>query len=200
MRLRTRRLVACALVALALSASAAAASPTWLLSAGGTLGPDGAPGKGGAAATFGALVPFGGRWSFGVLFIVDDLGTGLTDLRDPNDGSLLGTVGDLHRWSYGGEWRTEANLRRTKRLEVDWNAGFGYARQEVDRRGINAGAASSITLSTGASFLRPLAGGHELGLSLAYRHAFVSTDLDPGRSTHWATAALEWRWQGTPKE
>jgi len=187
-------------LALACLAGAAQASPAWLLSIGSSIAPNGSPGQGGAAATFGALVPFEGRWSFGPVFFVDDHGTGLIDLRDPNDGTLLGTVGDLHRWTYGGEWRTEAVLRQSKRWEWDWNVGFGYGRQEIDQRGVNAGAVSGITLSTGTTALLPLAGGHHLGLALAYRHLAVSAESDPGRTTDWATATIEWRWQGTPKE
>ena len=185
---------------LASAAGTAAAAPSWRLAAGSTIAPNGEPGQSGVSLAFGAFVPVEGRWSFGALFHVDDQGTALTALRDPNDGTPLGVVGDLHRWTYGGEWQAEALVRRTKRWDWHWNAGFGYARQEIDRRGINAGAVSGITLSTGTAALLPLAGGHHLGLALAYRRAFLSTAADPGRSTHWATTALEWRWQGTPKE
>lgn len=200
MRNRLQKLAGGVVLALACVAGAAQASPTWVLGVGTTLAPNGAPGETGTSATLAVLVPFEGRWSFGPAFFVDDQGTGLTELRDPNDGTPLGVVGDLHRWTYGGEWRTEALLHRSKRYEWSWNAGFGYGRQEIDRRGVNGGAVSGVTLSTGTTALLPLAGGHRIGLSLAYRKLAVSTEADPGRTTQWATAALEWRWQGTPKE
>lgn len=180
--------------------AARAASPELVASFGSTISANGEPGTGGAAGTLGLMFPIEGRWAFGAVLFVDDLGTGLADLRDPNTGEPLGTVADLHRWSFGGEWRAEAMLHAARRARVLWGAGFGYGRQEKDQRGAVTGAASSITASTSLSFLVPAAHGHAFGVALAARRAFVNTDGAPDRATSWATAAFEWRWQGTPKD
>lgn len=185
---------------LAGSACTTAAAPVVVAALGSTLSADGQPGTGGASGSLGLMVPVEGRWAFGLKLFVDDLGTGLTDLTDPNTGEALGRVGDLHRWAYGGEWCAEATLHAGRRARLLWGAGFGYGRQESDRRGDVLDAVSAITASTSASFLVPASHGHAFGLTLAARRGFFSTNADPNRATNWTTAALEWRWQGTPKE
>lgn len=189
-----------AVAALGLAAPARAESPVLVVSAGSSLSPDGKPGSGGAAGAVGLQFPLEGRWSFGGAIFAEDLGTGLTDLRDPNTGEELGTVAELHRWCYGGEWRVEARLHNARRARLQWGASFGYGRQERDVRGFVDGAVSGVTAGTSLSFLIPAAHGHAFGVNVAARKLFVHTDGDPDRSTNWATAALEWRWQGTPKD
>ena len=175
-------------------------APEVLLALGSTLGVTGAPGSGGASATFGLLFPIESRLAFGGSLFVDDLGTGLGVLHDPNTGLELGTVATTHRWSYGGEWRAELRVHESRRVRLMWGAGFGYGRQERDQRGTLRDAASGVLASTGATFLLKSAHGHSLGTTLAIKRAFVKHEADPDRSTSWATAALEWRWQGTPRE
>ncbi|MEQ1831724.1 MAG: hypothetical protein ABL977_01630 [Candidatus Eisenbacteria bacterium] len=189
-----------ALLALSLAASARAESPVLVVSAGSSLSPDGKPGTGGAAGAVGLMFPLEGRWSFGAALFAEDLGTGLTELHDPNTGEALGTVAELHRWTYGGEWRAEARLHNARRARLSWGAAFGYGRQERDVRGSVDGAVSGVTAGTSLTFLVPAPHGHAFGASVAARRLFVHADADPDRSTSWATAALEWRWQGTPKE
>lgn len=191
--------VACALLP-AGAAAAGSSAPELLVGAGTTLGVTGRPGSGGATTSIGMLWPVEERFAFGASLFADDLGTGLTVLHDPNTGTALGTVASAHRWSYGGEWRAEVRLRETRRARVAWGAGFGYGRQEVDERGAFRSAASSVLASTGATFLYKASHGHAFGTTLAYKREFVHHASDPDRSTNWATAALEWRWQGSPKE
>ena len=191
--------VAASAVLLAGTATASTA-PEVLVSAGSTLGVTGNPGTGGATAALGMLWPVEGRFAFGVRLFADDLGTGFAELHDPNTGIALGTVASAHRWSYGGEWCAERRLHDSRRVRLLWGAGFGYGRQEIDQRGDNRGAASAVVASTGGTFLLKAAHGHAFGTTLAYKREFVHHASDPGRSTSWATAALEWRWQGTPKE
>jgi hypothetical protein len=175
-------------------------APEVLLGVGSTLGVTGRPGSGGAAAAFGLMFPIQGRFAFGGSLFADDLGTGLGVLRDPNTGLELGTVATTHRWSYGGEWRAELRLHESRRVRLLWGAGFGYGRQERDQRGTLRDAASGVLASTGATCLLKTAHGHALGVTLAIKRDFVKHEADPDRSTSWATAALEWRWQGTPRE
>ena len=202
-RVNVLGVAACAVLLAGASArvgSAASTSPEILVAAGSTLGVTGKPGTGGATASLGMLWPVEGRFAFGVSLFADDLGTGLADLHDPNTGIALGTVASSHRWSYGGEWRAETRLRDSRRVRLLWGAGFGYGRQEIDQRGDNRGAVSAVVASTGATFLWKAAHGHAFGTTLAYRRELVHRANDPDRATSWATAALEWRWQGTPKE
>lgn len=179
---------------------ARAESPVVVATAGASLSPNGTPGAGGSAGSFGLLFPLDSRWSFGGALFAEDLGTGLGVLRDPNSGDALGAVADLHRWAFGGEWQVEARLHRGRRMGLAWGAGFGYGRQERDQRGRVNGAVSGVTASTSAMLVVPIPHGHAFGVAVAARRLFVSTAADPGRSTNWATAAFEWRWQGTPKE
>ena len=62
------------------------------------------------------------------------------------------------------------------------------------------GAVSGITFSTGTTYLVPLANGHRVGISLLWRGLAVSRDSDAGRTTQGTVAALEWQWQGAPKD
>ena len=193
---------ACAVLWAGAGAATAAAStaPELVVSAGSTLGVTGSPGRGGVTSSLAMLWPVEGRYAFGVGVFADDLGTGFADLHDPNTGIALGTVASTHRWSYGGEWRAEMQLHNSRRVRLLWGAGFGYGRQEIDQGGDNRGAASAVVASTGATFLWKAAHGHAFGTTLAYRRELVHRANDPDRATSWATAALEWRWQGTPKE
>jgi len=109
-------------------------------------------------------------------------------------------VATTHRWSFGGEWRAEAQLSDTRRLRVLWSAGFGYGRQERDQRGEVRDAASGVVASTAATFLAPIGRAHALGLALAFRREFVHHESDPDRSTSWASAALEWRFRALPQQ
>jgi hypothetical protein len=178
----------------------ASGAPEVLVSTGTTFAVSGIPGSGGASVSAGLLWPFENRFAFGGTLFADDLGTGFAELHDPNTGAALGTVGATHRWSYGGEWRAEARLRESHRVRLLWGAGFGYGQQILDRFGRVHGAVSGVLASTGLTFLYKAAHGHALGTTLAYKHQFVHLESDPDRSRTWATAAIEWRWQGTPRE
>jgi hypothetical protein len=106
----------------------------------------------------------------------------------------------VHRWTFGGEWRAQALLREGRRTRLFAGAGFGYGRQEEDQRGTTRDAVSGVVASAHAAFLLRAAHGHAFGPALAWTHEFVHDESDPGRSRTWATAALEWRWQGTSRE
>ena len=175
-------------------------APEVVATMGSTFAVTGTPGTGGASASAGMLWPFESRFAFGGALFADDLGTGFEELHDPNTGAGLGTVGSTHRWSFGGEWRAQARLRESRRIRLLWGAGFGYGQQVLDQFGKTHGAVSGVLASTGVTFLYKASHGHALGTTFAYKHQFVHRESDPGRSTTWATAAFEWRWQGTPRE
>jgi hypothetical protein len=175
-------------------------APEVLLSVGSTFGVNGVPGTGGATVTAGLVWPFEHRFAFGGTLFADDLGTSLEELKDPNTGTSLGTVGSEHRSSRGAEWRGEMSLHDSQSLRLRWIAGFGYAQQVLDEFGTAKDAVSGVMASTGLTFLYRISHGHAFGTTLAYRHQFVHLEHDPNRSTTWATATFDWRWQGTPKD
>jgi len=123
----------------------ALAAPEVVLGAGSTIGVDGSPGQGGASLSCGVLWPVDGRFSVGAALFADDLGTGLATLHDPNTGTDLGTVASVHRWSFGGEWRGQAELHTNRHTRLVAGAGFGYGRQEEDQRGVTRDAVSGVT-------------------------------------------------------
>jgi hypothetical protein len=176
--------------------------PEVALTVGTTVGVNGNPGGGGASGSLAFLWPFEQRFAFGIVAYADDFGTDFVDLKDPNTGELLGTVAALHRMGYGAGWRAEARLFHSeeRRWRFLWGADFAYARQERDIRGSTDNAVSGVLVATGPQFLWRAMGGHSFGGALAWKHAFMSTDADPDRSTDWAQLAFVWRWQRLPKE
>jgi len=190
----------CALLALLLAAPNAHAAAELGLTAGTTFNVNGSPGSGGVCASAALLWPFEERYAFGLVVHADDQGSGLTELFDPNTGQSLGTVGDLHRWTFGASWRGEARLTNSRKWSVIWGADFGYARQEADVRGVVQDATSDVMVATGPTLLWKLMSGQTLGLSGAWKHAFVSHEAYPDRTTDWASLALTWRWQRVPRQ
>lgn len=188
-------------LALLVAASSASAATRWSVLAGTTFGVNGAPGQGGSAGSVAMSVPVeDGDWRFGLALTAADQGTARIALRDPNDGTLLGRVGDLHRWTYALEWFGTRRLVGGRGWASEAGLGFGWSRQQVDRRGTLADAVSGALLSARLDFTHPVANGQRLGLALGWHRALLRTAADPGRSTQWATAALAWHWQRTPKE
>ncbi len=199
-----RFLAAIFAVALACTAAPAAAVelPELTFSAGTSVGVNGAPGSGGATAALALMWPFENRFAFGGVLYADDLGTGFSDLIDPNTGEPLGTIASLHRWGFGAGWRTEARIAQSeaRRWRFVWGADFGYGRQERDQRGAVNDAVSGVLVGTGPTFMWKTMGGHSFGGAVAWKHAFVSRDADADRPTDWGTLALEWRWKSAAKD
>lgn len=199
-RARGGAVAALVLAAALLVAPRAHAAAELGLAAGTTFGVNGEPGTGGVSAAASLLWPFEDRWAFGLVVHADDQGSGMTELFDPNTGQSLGTVGDQHRWTYGASWRGEARLRDSGKWRFVWGADFGYARQELDVRGEVQDAISDVMVATGPTFLWKMMSGQTLGLTAAYKHAFMNTETDPNRTTDWATLAVTWRWARVPKD
>lgn len=199
MRLPALRLLL-ALACLAPAMVRAEGSPELSVATGTTFAVDGEPGGGGAALALGMVWPIAKGVGFGVTLRADDHGTGREELFDPNTGQPLGVVGGLHRWSWGVDWTAVYRLQASRRSRLEARAGFGHLRQEADRRGVVVDAVTGTRLSAGLSWLRPMSHGHAWGASLALNRAAIRRSADPGRTVSWATAAVEWRWQGTPRE
>ena len=178
------------------------ALPEVAVSVGTTVGVNGNPGGGGASGSLAFLWPFERNFALGVVLFADDFGTDFEELRDLNTGEPLGTVAALHRMGYGVGWRTEARLLHSdeRRWRFLWGVDFAYARQERDIRGTADNAVSGVLVATGPKFLWRTTGGHSFGGALGWKHAFMSTKMDPDRSTDWAHLAFVWRWQRLPKE
>ena len=194
---------ACALVVLAAGPARALPSllpPELVVGAGWTMGVNGEPGTGGAAATVAAQWPFAARWSFGGALFMQDQGTAVEELHDPNTGEPLGAVATTHRWTYGLEWRAATTIRESGPLRWEANGGFGWARQERDERGVVNDAVSGISAMVGLTGLWQTKHAHAFGATLLYRHQFVDTEPSPDRATRAISAQLEWRWRSTPKE
>ncbi len=182
-------------------ATPVAAATRWSVLAGSSFGVNGSPGQGGAAGSITATLPVeDGDWRFGLSLTAADQGTAIVELRDPNDGTLLGRVGDVHRWTYGLEWLGTRRIAGGRGWSSDGGLGFGWARQAIDRRGSVNDAVSGATISAYLDLTHPVVNGQRLGLALGWHRALLRTAADPGRSTQWATAALAWHWQRTPKE
>ena len=196
---RGRGVAAAGLLAALLAAPRARAAAELGITAGTTFNVNGEPGSGGVAASVALMWPFEDRYAFGVVMHADDQGSEMTELFDPNTGQSLGTVGDQHRWTYGVSWRGEARLTDSRKWRFLWGADFGFARQEVDVRGEVQDAVSDVMLATGPTLLWKMVGGQTLGITGAWKHAFVSRDTDPSRTTEWASLALTWRWQKAPR-
>jgi hypothetical protein len=189
-----------ALACLAPATARAEGSPELSVATGTTFSVDGEPGGGGAALALGLVWPIAKGVGFGVTLRADDHGTGREELFDPNTQQSLGVTAGLHRWSWGVDWTATHRLLTSRRSRLEARVGFGYLRQEADRRGVVGDAVTGTRLSAGLGWLRPMSHGHALGASLALNRAAIRRTADPGRTTSWATAAVEWRWQGTPRE
>ena len=137
--------------------------PELVIGAGWTMAVNGQPGTGGAAVTVGALWPFASRWSFGVTYFQEDMGTEVSTLYDPNSGEPLGAVATMHRMTYGFEWRAETVVRQVEQLQWHLNGGFGYARQQRDVRGTVNDAVSGLTASAGLTALWTTKGAQAFG-------------------------------------
>ncbi len=137
--LRTTVLSA-ALAALFFAAPAGAARwiPTDLvLDAGASFATTGEPNGGGASLRAVPLWRVTDRFSFGVEFFADDIGTEARDMIDANDGSSRGVVAQTHRWVYGGAWRADGDLYRSRAAR----GGTGVEDGVRIRRGIGTCAA-----------------------------------------------------------
>jgi len=170
--------------------------PTLELTGGTTFAVTGTPDGGGAALSLSALWPVLERVRFGIQAYADDIGTELVELRDPNDGTPLGTSSDVHRWTYGAAWRAEADAWRLGRWKGGVTGALGLWRVEDDRRGETFAAGSAVGFRIGADARRPLGRGREIGVALHYHRLDQNDQTAWRRVDRYASAALELRWAG----
>lgn len=168
--------------------------PGLALSAGRTFAVAGDPSDGGLSLAFTPTWAFHERARFGVMLFADDMGTQLVELKDPNDGTPLGTASDVHRMAWGAAWNAEYDAL----LRGPWigsaAGSFGYWRIEDDLRGETQNAGSALGLGLGLSVRRDIGGSRELGLALRWQKLTENDHVDWQRVDQYASAALELRW------
>lgn len=201
--MRLRRLL---LAVLAVAGSAAVAPeahawpgiprPTIAVNGGLTFAVTGEPSAGGASFAGAAMWPLQGRYRTGLEVYADDLGTSTEELRDPNDGTPLGSTAGLHRWTYGFAWNLEADAWKLGRWSGAASGAWGYWRVEDDHLGETVSAASAVGFRLGADARRPMGPGTDVGVSLNYRRLADGGPNDTQRVGRYASIALQFRWAG----
>jgi len=193
-------------VALAAAATAAFAPPAHALSApaielaaGQAFGADGAPGGGGLSVAVTPLWPAGDRARFGVTLFADDIGTSLTPLLDPHNGTNLGTSASLHRWTWGAAWRGDLDVARRGPWTASASGTWGWWRIVDDSGGNFVAAASAVGIGLGGAVRHPLGVGHQVGLAVRWQRLFAEKNSAYRRMQGYASAALEWNWTRAPR-
>lgn len=201
--MRARPLLLAALFVAAAAAPAPARAwpavprPTLELAGGTTFAVTGEPGGGGASFSAAALWPVMDRVRFGVQAYADDIGSEITELRDPNDGTPLGTTAKMHRWTWGAAWRAEADAWTLGRWKGGASGAFGLWRVEDDRLGETYLAGTAVGFRLGADARHSFGRGREIGVALNYHRLDQNDESAWVRVGRYASAALEFRWTGT---
>jgi hypothetical protein len=182
------RRVWCAVLALALGASAVHAAPRVELGIGATTGSSDGPKRTGVALSAAALWDFGSVLELGPMLFADDLGSTTGRLRDPNNGTDLGAVSNGHRSTFGGAWRADLPLVHGERWHVQAGATWGYYRIQDDRLGIVQTALSATGWGLGAGVSRRLWPTAAIGLSVRWQQ------LLEDRQNHYARATVDLSW------
>ncbi len=201
MKLRMLVLVIAAVLVAGLSAHDASAwsRPQIVFSAGQTFGADGSPSDGGLSAAVTPTWPAGDHARFGVSLFADDIGTDLGTLFDPNDHTVLGTVGLNHRWAWGAAWRGDVDVMHRGRWTGSVLGTMGWTRIEDDRRGDVTNAASAVSLGGGVGFRRAVGTHHDLGVTVRWQRLFAERNASYRRVQQYAAAAVEWGWAGAAR-
>lgn len=192
----------CLAAALALAALPAAPAragvpiPDLAFAAGSTFAVTGTPDGGGLSASVAATWPVADRIRVGVLGYADDIGTTLVEMRDPNDGTPIGTSADLHRWAWGAAWHADADLWSRGRWSTGATGSLGWWRVEDDQRGTNIAAASAVGFRLGLEVRRRMGLGRDLGLEVNYHRLSEEDGATWRRVGRYASAALKLRWSG----
>ena len=177
----------------------AAARPEIIAGLGGTFATTGTPDGGGLSSSLTMRWPVGERGAFGVRAFADDIGTQQGRLRDPNDGTDLGTTALTHRWSYGATWRGDYALHRGERWGGGVTGDWGYWRIEDDSRGQLSSAVSAVGFVLGGSLDRTFGATNTGSLVLRYHRIFTDRDVAPNLVGRYASAAIEWSWKGADR-
>lgn len=199
MRLRSVLVLATALLVPGTTARAEWLRPELRLAAGSTGTVTGSPNEGGVSLGAGLNWPVTERFGFGFRLFADDLGVDEARLRDPNDGSDLGTVAQLHRWTYGAAWSGSAAVTQLGRIGIDALGEFGYWREESDVRGRTQTASSAVGFTLGGAAVLPLTGAHGLAAVARYHRVMSARDVEFTRVDRYSTLSLQWRWSLAPQ-
>ena len=131
----------------------------------------GEPNQGGFSIWLSALWPFEQYFAFGPSLFADDLGTEAERLTDPNDHTDLGAVAGLHRITYGGAWRLDAEWP-TRGAWAPYASGtWGLCHVADDLLGETVDTWNSTGFSLGVG-LRYLFHGATVGTSVRYHRLF----------------------------
>jgi hypothetical protein len=150
--------------------------------------------EGGASVSGAVLWPVPEVWTgtkvsarFGIMAHADDMGSEVTELHDPNDGSSLGTAETAHRSTWGVSWRLDAMLPALGSWVPEASGSWGYYRVSDDVRGTNVGSLGSAGFSLGAGIGRPL-GAFSAAAVVRYHRLFND------RTGRYVTGGVAIRW------
>lgn len=162
--------------------------------AGNTFATTGDPSGGGVSFSATPLWDMTERLHFGVSVFADDIGSRVSELRDPNDGTPIGSVAELHRWAWGGAWHADMDLFSLGRWQTEASSSWGYWRIEDDVRGRTHAANSAVGFAFAGGVHRAVSKTHDLGCLVSYNRVFSDRRQAADRVDRYATVALEWRW------
>jgi len=185
--MRAPGLWAAALAILALTSHGHAAT-RYELGFGVTAASSDGPKVSGTALTAAALWEVLPGFEFGLMLFADDLGSRLGRLRDPNDGTDLGTTVEDHRGAFGGAWRADFSLLRGDRWRSAAGVTWGYYRVQDDRVGVVRDGLSAVGVSIGAGVSRRLRPTSAMGLSVRWNQLLEE------RQDHYVRATVDLMW------
>jgi hypothetical protein len=124
----------------------------------------------------------------GFMAHVDDQGTSLGSLQDPNDGTDLGTVPTEHRMVYGAAWRADFPFTVGGKWRGLTGASLGYYRVQDDRVGVIQEAFSATGASVSLGMMFGSRGGSDFGMSFRFHRVFDE------RLENYGSLTLDWTW------
>jgi len=170
-----------------MAGAAHAAGPSLEANLGGTFGSSDEPKSGGFSTALSALWSAEPVW-FGPTLFVDDLGTRLGRLEDPNDQTDLGAVQELHRVSFGGAWRVDVPVRIAPKWPAYVGAAAGIYRIRDSQLGVVQQEFSATGVSVAAGLRRSVGKAMLLGASARFHRVFDN------RQNDYACATIDLIW------
>lgn len=185
------RMLATALLILGAMAGTARASATPGLDGtlGRTLAISGMPDEGGFSASLAPMWPVEDRFSFGVMFLADDMGSQIGRLIDPNDGVDLGAVATGHTTILGVAWRLDREWGALNTWLPYVSGTWGYYRATSDVRGAVVRRTDSTGFSLAGGVRRAINDRYAVGASVRYHRLFNDQF---GRYVAWA---VDWNFR-----
>jgi hypothetical protein len=177
-----------ALVTIAGIAGRAGAEPRLVVGLGATGASSDGPQKSGLTASAAALWSHGEHLELGPMLFIDDLGTRVGRLVDPNNGTDLGSVAENHRVAFGGAWRFDVPFGAWAGFSPRAISSWGYYRIQEDRVGVVRSAISTTGWSLGGGMSRGLSPSIAIGVSAHYH------GLQDERQNHYVSATVDLSW------